>query len=122
MSRQIDKAGERIWNQFADDVKSIPSVDAVPVVHGHLIDMGDFEQTRKVGREGDGMKTTRIENSIGVIIGEAIEMLLANKRRSKNIFTHDRQITLIKDGDYSHSIKIILGDGWFSEGREKVRE
>ena len=111
------EAGERTWNQFADDVKSIPSVDTVPVVHGHLIDMGS---TRKVGREGGGMKTTRIENSIGIIIGEAIEMLLANKRRSKNIFTHDRQITLIKDGDYSHSIKIILGDGWFSEGREKV--
>ncbi len=68
------------------------------------------------------MKTTRIENSIGIIIGEAIEMLLANKRRSKNIFTHDRQITLIKDGDYSHSIKIILGEGWFSEERGKVKE
>ena len=116
---RIDEVGERIWNQFADDVKSIPSVDTVPIVHEHLIDIGS---TRKVGREGDGMKTTRIENSIGIIIGEAIEMLLANKRRSKNIFTHDRQITLIKDGDYSHSIKIILGDGWFSEGREKVTE
>ena len=118
MAEKCDGVGERTWNRFAGVVKSVPAVDAIPVV------TEDFEQcsTCKVGREGDGMKTTSIENSIGIIIGEAIEMLLANKRRSKNIFTHDRQITLVKDGDYSHSIKIILGDGWFSEEREKVTE
>lgn len=118
MAEKCDEVGERTWNRFAGVVRSVPAVDAIPVV------TGDFEQysTCRVGRKGDGMKTTRIENSIGIIIGEAIEMLLANKRRSKNIFTHDRQITLIKDGDYSHSIKIILGDGWFSEGREKMTE
>lgn len=121
MAEKCDGVGERTWNRFAGVVKSVPAVDAIPVVR---IDTEDFEQcsTCKVGREGDEMKTTSIENSIAIIIGEAIEMLLANKRRSKNIFTHDRQITLIKDRDYSHSIKIILGDGWFSEGREKVKE
>lgn len=66
------------------------------------------------------MKTTYIENRIGNIIIAAVEMLLANKRRSKNIYSNGRAITLVNNGDYSHSIKIILGEGWFNEEREKV--
>ena len=60
--RKCDEVGERTWNRFAGVVRSVPAVDAIPVVR---IDAGDFEQcsTCKVGREGDEMKTTSIENT-----------------------------------------------------------
>lgn len=68
------------------------------------------------------MKTTYIENRTANIISTAVEILLSNKRRSKNIYSNGREITLVNNGDYSHSIKIILGEGWFNEEREKVTE